>query len=64
MRWHERLMERREFVHGERMIDVINSTELRVAVGWRPWKLTTIRPTPSGISIASDDEADAATWCG
>jgi hypothetical protein len=38
VQWYERLAEngdreRREFVRGERIIDIINSTELRMASG-------------------------------
>ena len=53
VQWYERLYEngdgeRREFVRGERMIDVINSTELRLTcfdMGPFPWRQGTMTTT-------------------
>jgi hypothetical protein len=75
VQWYERIAEsgdgeRREFVRGERMIDVINSTELRMA----GVKVTAIGAFPSSEEsddpealtkwkLNGDDEAYGRTWC-
>jgi hypothetical protein len=75
VQWYERLAEsgdgeRREFNRGERMIDVINSSELRmVDVG-----VTVIGAFPASVEANDDEalikwqldreaEAEALTWC-
>ena len=75
LQWYERLAEtgdgeRRVFVRGERMIDVINSTELRmtgvrvVAIGAFPQNEDA--SDPEGLTkweLRRDDEAEALTRC-
>ena len=73
VQWYERLPEsgeRLEFFRGERVIDVINSTELRaVCVVVREIGLF---PAEAGVNdpdalikweLSRDDEAEALTWC-
>ena len=75
VQWYERLTEsgngeRREFVRGERAIDVINSTELR-GVGVRVEKIGALSAGERGNDpealakweLSRDDEAEALTWC-
>ena len=79
--WYERLCEsgddeRLEFVIGERQVDVINSTELRLS----GFALAPIGVLPAGVTdgiesagvseeerlkwrLAHGDEAEALTWC-
>ena len=81
VQWYERLCEsgdgeRLEFVMGERQVDVINSTELRLA----GFALAPIGVLPAGVTdgiesagvseeervkwrLARGDEAEALTWC-
>ena len=76
LQWYERLSEsgngeRREFVRGKRMIDVINSTELRL-IGF---EMTCIGVFPAEAGshddkvarrkweLPRDVEAEALTWC-
>jgi hypothetical protein len=81
VQWYERLCEsgdgeRLEFVMGERKVDVINSTELRLA----GFAMTRIGTQPAGVSdgvegasaneearakwhLPRGDEAEALTWC-
>jgi hypothetical protein len=75
VQWYERLSEsgngeRREFVRGKRMIDVINSTELRL-IGF---EMTCIGVFPAEAGsddkearrkweLPRDVEAEALTWC-
>ena len=59
VQWHERLCEsgngeRREFVRGKRMIDVINSTELRM-IGF---EMTCIGVFPSVVDDDEDSDDD------
>jgi len=61
MQWYERIAEsgdgeRREFVRGKRMIDIINTTELRMA----GVKVTAIGAFPS--SEESDDPEALTKW--
>jgi len=75
VQWYERLTEngdreRREFVRGERMIDIINSTELRMA-GVRVEAIGVFPATEEANDdeartkweLSRADEAHAATWC-
>ena len=77
VQWYERLAEsgygeRREFVRGERMVDIVNSTELRMAdvrvqvIGiFQPLKrpMTTMR-APSGRSMATTKQMPLlGAWC-
>ena len=81
VQWYERLCEsgdgeRLEFVMGERKVDVINSTELRLA----GFAMTRIGTQPAGVfdgvegasaneearakwHLPRGDEAEALTWC-
>ena len=81
VQWYERLCEsgdgeRLEFVMGERQVDVINSTELRLS----GFALAPIGVLPAGVTdgiesasvseeervkwrLARGDEAEALTWC-
>ena len=71
MQWYERITEcgngeRREFVRGKRMIDVINSTELR-KVGFEMRMIGSF-PQEAGLNdlmweLNRDDKAEALTWC-
>jgi hypothetical protein len=75
VQWYERLPEngdgeRLEFFRGERVIDVINSTELR-AVGVHVREIG-LFPAEAGVNdpdalikweLSRDDEAEALTWC-
>jgi hypothetical protein len=75
VQWYERLTEngdreRREFVRGERMIDIINSTELRMT-GVRVEAIGAFPATEEANDdeartkweLSRADEARAATWC-
>ena len=78
VQWYERLTEsgdgeRREFIRGTRMIDVFNSTELRL-VGFRMEVIGALarkndgdEPDPEEARIKwklpRDSEAQALTWC-
>lgn len=74
VQWYERLSEsgngeRREFIRGKRMLDVINSTELRMA-GFEMVGIGSFPPDASGDADAlkkwelpRDVEAEALTWC-
>ena len=76
VQWYERLgesAERREFARGERMIGVINSTELRML----GFEMASIGAFPTATSddehdarearitraLSRDDEAEALKWC-
>ena len=75
LQWYERLSEsgngeRREFVRGKRMLDVVNSTELRMM----GFEMTCIGAFPAEAGnddlearkkweLPRDIEAEALTWC-
>ena len=76
VQWYERLgesAERREFVRGKRMIDVVNSTELRL-LGFEMTNIGVFSAATSNDeqnarearatwALSRDDEAEALTWC-
>jgi hypothetical protein len=76
VQWYERLgesAERREFIRGKRMIDVVNSTELRLLgfemanIGVSPVSTSNDEQSARGANViwalSRDDEAEALTWC-
>ncbi len=76
VQWYKRLgesAERREFARGKRMLDVVNSTELRLL----GFEMTNIGVFPAATSndehnareariswaLSRDDEAEVLIWC-